>query len=301
MKSIVTHPNFDYLQEAYKDDENLRFAEVEHERFWDGWPKFVLKDVEESIRYKDVTYIWDFSTPVSTMESYFMIRGIISNIADKVRIIMPFFPVATMERETEEGQVITALYFAHMFSKNIPMWRSMKTSIHNFDIHAETVKGYYDEFKITPEMHTTMSLIKAKMNKDTMAVFPDEWAYKRFKNEFKDYDIVICEKRRWKWWKRTVRIKEWDINWRDGVLIDDLIQTGWTLIACGEQLRNAWARKLDAYAPHWVFPNDSYIKVANAFDTLYISDTIPANRERAEGIENMEILEISWLVRKIIS
>jgi len=139
------------------------------------------------------------------------------------------------------------------------------------------------------------------MNKDTMAVFPDEWAYKRFKNEFKDYDIVICEKRRWKWWKRTVRIKEWDINWRDGVLIDDLIQTGWTLIACGEQLRNAWARKLDAYAPHWVFPNDSYIKVANAFDTLYISDTIPANRERAEGIENMEILEISWLVRKIIS
>jgi len=301
MKSIVTHPNFDYLRDSYKDDSGIKFSEVEHERFWDGWPKFVLEDAKNNIEHRDVTYIGDFSTPVSAFESYFMIRWIIGNVADKVRIIMPFFPVATMEREDQPWQVVTAKYFADMFSKNIPMWRSMKPSIHNFDIHALWVKHYYDEFKVTPEMHTTMSLIKEKMHKNTVAVFPDEWAYKRFKHEFKDYDTVICEKRRWKWWKRTVRIKEWDISWRDGMLIDDLIQTWGTLVACWEQLKNAWATKLDAYAPHWVFPHNSHVKVADAFDTLYISDTIPVNRERTKDIQNMEILEIAWLIRKLIA
>ena len=300
MKSIVTHPHFDYLKDTYKNDEGIEFSEVEHKRFWDGWPKFVLKDVEESIRHKDVTYIWDFSTPVSTLESYFMIRGIIGATADKVRIIMPFFPVATMEIEDQPWQVVTAKYFADMFSKSIPPWRSMKTSIHNFDIHALPVKGYYDEFAVTPELHTTMDLIKEKINKNTVIVFPDAWAEKRFKHEFKDYDKVICKKDR-EWSKRDVEIMHWNINWREGIIIDDLIQTWGTLITCADVLRKAGATKLDAYSPHWVFPHDSHVKVAEVFNTLYISDTIPINKERAENIQNMEILEIAWLIRKIIA
>lgn len=298
MKTIVTHPNFDYMQSWYQDKGKFAIGSVKHERFWDGWPNFFLENVKEVIEHQDVTYIWDFSQPRSALESYMMIRAITWNVADKVRIIMPFFPVATMEREDTKWQVVTAKYLADIMSL-MPPWRSMKTSIHNFDIHAVWVKNYYDEFKVTPELHTTMELIKQKIDSDTVIIFPDEGAYKRYKWDFEEYDTVICEKRR-EWNERIVRIKEWNITWKKGIIIDDLIQTWWTLIECADVLRKNGAIQLDAYAPHWVFPKKSHTKVADAFDTLYVSDSIPKNIKRASKIKNMQILEIEPLIKKII-
>ena len=65
-------------------------------------------------------------------------------------------------------------------------------------------------------------------------------------------------------------------------------------------LRNHGATSVRAFAPHGVFPKDSHIKIANSLDELIVTDSIPANIERASTLENMKILSIAPLVERII-
>lgn len=54
--------------------------------------------MKTDIEHQDVTYIGDFSSLYELVEQYTLIRGMIDYYADKIRIIVPYFPVGTMER-----------------------------------------------------------------------------------------------------------------------------------------------------------------------------------------------------------
>ena len=54
--------------------------------------------MKTDIEHQDVTYIGDFSSLDTLVEQYALIRGMIDYYADKIRIIVPYFPVGTMER-----------------------------------------------------------------------------------------------------------------------------------------------------------------------------------------------------------
>ena len=66
--------------------------------FPDGWPNTFIHDVKETVEHQDVTYIADFSRPEYFFPNYATIRALVDYYADKVRVIMPYFPVGTMER-----------------------------------------------------------------------------------------------------------------------------------------------------------------------------------------------------------
>jgi len=65
-------------------------------------------------------------------------------------------------------------------------------------------------------------------------------------------------------------------------------------------LRKNGATRVDAYAPHGVFPQKSYKKLATKLDMLYTTDTIPKNVIRAAKTKNMEIISIEPVVEKLI-
>jgi phosphoribosylpyrophosphate synthetase len=56
--------------------------------------------------------------------------------------------------------------------------------LHTFDIHALQERFFFDSQRINAELHTAMSLIKEKIPKDSVIVFPDEGAQKRFGLDF---------------------------------------------------------------------------------------------------------------------
>ncbi len=299
MKTLITHPDFDYMQDELLKQSEFQLCKRRWEYFKDGEPNFKIEEENGEIEYQDVTYIWDFSNTKKLFENYAAIRAILDWVPNKVRVIMPYFPVGTMERADKKGEAVTAKYFADIIS-SLPSARDKRTSIHHIDIHAPVIKHYYSWNTVTPELHTAMSLIKEKITPETNIVFPDEWAYKRFKWDFEWYNIIICEKRR-EWDERKVRIKEWEIIWTHAIIIDDLGQSWSTLIECNDILRNAWIEKMDAYVTHGVFPNEAYKKVADTFDTVYTTDSIPENIQRASEVVNMEVLHIASLIKKIIS
>lgn len=299
METIIAHPNFEYLADnIVSKNDTIKKWSVKFEYFKDGWPNFYINDIEKDIEHKSITYIWDFSKPEYLFENYSIIRALIGYYADRVRVIVPFFPVGTMERISEKWEVATSRYMADILS-NFPSWRNHKTSIHIFDIHTLEQRFFFDDFKVNPELHTAMSLIKAKISKDTIVVFPDEWAKKRFSKDFEWYEVIACSKVR-KWEEREIVINDWNVSWKEVVIVDDLIQTWWTIIKTAELLRKLWASKVIAFATHWVFPDNSHIKLCSVVDILYATDTIPFNYKKMEDIHNLTVLSISDIINKQI-
>lgn len=300
MKTILAHPRFEYLAENIANDSNWEIVkeDISMKTFPDAWPNIFINDVKNLIEHKEVTYIWDFSKPEDFFINFATIRWIIDYYADKVRVILPYFPVWTMERIETKWEVATAKYFADIMSL-LPQARESKTSIHIFDIHALVERFLFDSRQVNAEIHTAMSLLKEEISGKTI-VFPDDGAKKRFWRDFSDFDTIICGKVR-DGDKRIIQVKEWDPSWKDVIIIDDLIQTWWTIRETTDKLRELWARSVCAYATHGVFPNNSHIELAKNLDKLIVTDSIPENNSRANDVINMQVLSIKPLIEKIIS
>lgn len=297
MNTIISHPNFLYLWEDIAKNMKLNHINIKFDKFPDLWPNIFIENVKDKLEHKEVTYIWDFSNSNDLFFNYSIIRWILDYYVDKLRIIMPYFPVWTMERIDTKWQIATAKYFADIFSQ-IPSGRVWKTSIHTFDIHALVERFLFDSYSVNAEMHTTMNLLEKNIIWKTI-VFPDDWAYKRFEKYFKKFEIIICSKVR-QWDKRIITIKEWNPKWKDTIIIDDLIQSWWTIKNTALKLRELWAKSVDAFATHWIFPNKSHINLSKYLDNLIVTDTIPENINRSKEIKNMKILNINKLIEKII-
>lgn len=174
--------------------------------FADGWPNIIIDDVKTKVEHKDVTYIADFSRPEYLFHNYALIRALVDYYADKVRVIVPYFPVGTMERISKKGEVATASYFADLLS-HVPAGRKKKTSIHTFDIHALSERFLFNSFQVNAELHTTLSLVHPAP--DAIIAFPDEGASKRFSEAFPEHARIICTKVR-NGLERIITIKEGD-------------------------------------------------------------------------------------------
>lgn len=296
-KTLITHPNFEELWKQIAEKRDMNFPQVQFQNFPDSWPDLFIDDIKGSVEHHDVTYIWDFSQPEDLFLNYSIMRGILDYYAGKLRVIMPYFPVGTMERISEKWEIATAKYFADIMS-HLPAGREGKTSIHTFDIHALVERFLFDSFTVNLETHTAMNHIQEILKNKTI-VFPDEGAQKRFAKEFPDTDTIVLSKVR-EGNERKISLKEWNPEEKDLLIVDDLIQSGGTLIKAAEYLRELWAKSVSGFATHGVFPNDSYQKLATSLDTLYVTDSIPENVARSMQVENMEILSLWWDIEKLI-
>lgn len=296
-KTLITHPNFSELWLKIATEKDMDYPQVRFENFPDEWPNLFIDDIKGSIEHQDVTYIWDFSKPEDFFINYSMMRGILDYYAGKLRVIMPYFPVGTMERISEKWEIATAKYFADIMS-HLPEWRNGKTSIHTFDIHTLVERFLFDSFKVNLETHTAMNHLR-EIAKDKVIVFPDEWAEKRFAKEFADHETITLSKKR-VGTERIIELKEGYPEGKDLLLVDDLIQSWGTLVRSAEFLRWLGALSVSWYATHGIFPNESYIKLSQSLDTLYVTDSIPENIHRAKDIENMEIISLVGDYEKLI-
>ncbi len=296
-KTLIVHPNFASLWQKLAQENGMDYPQIRFGDFPDQWPDLSIDDIKGSIEHQDVTYIWDFSHPEDFFKNYAMMRGILDYYAGKLRVIMPYFPVGTMERISQKWEIATAKYFADIMS-HLPSWRSWKTSIHTFDIHALVERFLFDSFKVNLETHTAMWHLR-EIAKYKVIVFPDEGAEKRFAKEFQNHEIITLSKKR-DGSKRIIELKQGNPEGKDLLLVDDLIQSWGTLVRAAGFLRSIWASGVSWYATHGVFPNESHKKISWALDMLYVTDSIPENIQRAIDVENMKIISLRSDYKKLI-
>lgn len=301
MYTVVPFSGCEYLADSLieRNPSYFRGCTVEMWHFPDGTPTLSFPSLKDEIEHKEVVYLWDFSRVETLFDQYNILFNLVKNSVESLTIFMPYFPVGTSERVEKKWETESAHAFAHLLS-SLPSWLSTKNRIHIFDIHALVEQSLFDPERLHAEIHTTTSLLE--LLPEEKIVFPDDGAAKRFRYAFEEYpdrERIICSKVR-NGSEKHITIKEWNPEWCDVVIVDDLIQSGSTLIETARILRSAGARRIRAFASHGIFPSEAHIRIAREIDTLIVTDSLPINRIRAASVSNMEILSLTPLIEKIL-
>jgi phosphoribosylpyrophosphate synthetase len=172
-------------------------------------------------------------------------------------IVLPYYPVATMERVVLEGEIATANTLSRMLS-SLPRVAS-PARVMLYDLHTLQNRFYFHSSAIAT-MHTGIPLIKARIlepcaggHRITAVAFPDEGAQKRFGKMFPRYPTVLCGKTR-VGETRQVVVQDGDPRGQHVLVVDDVVKTGGTLAECAKTLSAAGALTISAYCTHAGFP-----------------------------------------------
>lgn len=273
---------------------SLEEGHVTWDQFNDGFPNLRIHEAPQ-LRGRDVYFLISINSTSSFFEQTCCIHAIPRYAPRRFTIILPFFPTGTMEREEEEGQVATAKVLARVLSLT-PLSRGGPAELIIFDIHALHERFYFGD-NVIPVLRSAVPLLKDALraafpDKLPTIAFPDEGAYKRFHTMFDGFETIFCVKVR-EGDSRVVKVKEGTAEGRAVVIVDDLIMTGGTLIACKDALKALGAISVSAYATHGVFPKSSWKKFLTAgFEKIYITNSCGKTASELMGTAPFQIISL---------
>ncbi|KAB2085422.1 Ribose-phosphate pyrophosphokinase 4 -like protein [Gossypium arboreum] len=269
--------------------------------FDDGFPNLFINNAHD-IRGQHVAFLASFSSPAVIFEQLSVIYNLPRLFVASFTLVLPFFPTGSFERMEEEGDVATAFTMARILS-NIPISRGGPTSVVIYDIHALQERFYFGDH-VLPLFETGIPLLKQRLHQlsdaDKIVVaFPDDGAWKRFHKLLDHFPTVICTKVR-EGDKRIVRLKEGNPTGCHVVIVDDLVQSGGTLIECQKVLFAHGAAKVSAYVTHGVFPKRSWERFTQknnrsekGFAYFWITDSCPQTVKAIENTAPFEVLSLA--------
>ncbi|MCT8621771.1 ribose-phosphate pyrophosphokinase [Glaesserella parasuis] len=173
------------------------------------------------------------------------------------------------------------------------------------DLHAEQIQGFFDV--PVDNVFGSPVLIEDILKKtdlvNPIVVSPDIGGVVRARAIAKllnDADMAIIDKRRPKANVAQVMHIIGDVADRDCILVDDMIDTGGTLVKAAEALKERGARRVFAYATHAVFSGSAAKNLANdALDEVIVTDTIPLSAE-IRALNKVRVLTLSGMLAEAI-
>lgn len=283
-------------------------AELEWKHFNDGFPDLMIKPEHlQMLETCDGTcFIMSLHTPQVIFEQLAVLFALPKHRASNFRVILPWFSTGTMERVETRGQIATAQSLARMISA-VPMGVGGPATVAIYDIHALGCQFYFTD-NVLVELKSAVYLLRQKIQQlkeadpaeEFAIAFPDDGAHKRFYTKFPGFPTVICTKQR-VGDERIVTVKEGEPNGKHCIIVDDLVQSGGTLLQCAKPLRDMGAKKVSCFVTHGVFPKGSHQKfVDNALiDHFWITDSIPTSRD-IDKTGPFEVLSIGPLIAKYL-
>ncbi|NP_001144250.2 Ribose-phosphate pyrophosphokinase 3, chloroplastic [Zea mays] len=309
--SMKTHKNVllfyceemrDLAQQVVARNDDIELRSISWRTFPDGYPNLFISNAH-NIRGQHVAFLASFSSPSVIFEQLSVIYNLPKLFISSFTLILPFFPTGTSERMEDEGDVATAFTLARFLS-NIPISRGGPSSLVIFDIHALQERFYFGD-SVLPCFESGIPLLKSKLQElpdshNITIAFPDDGAWKRFYKQLQHFPMVICNKVR-EGEQRIVRIKEGDPRGRHVVIVDDLVQSGSTLIECQKVLAAHGAAKVSAYVTHGIFPNSSWEKFQHdngegpehGLSHFWLTDSCPLTVKAVKGRRPFEILSLA--------
>uniref|UniRef100_A0A7S4SN25 Phosphoribosyltransferase domain-containing protein n=1 Tax=Alexandrium monilatum TaxID=311494 RepID=A0A7S4SN25_9DINO len=285
--------------------EQGELSELEWHHFPDGFPNLAVQkeDAQRLESFYGTCLIISFHTPAVIFEQLCLLYALPRLGARNLRVILPWFSTGTMERVEQLGQIATAASLAKMLSA-CPHGPTGPATVVIYDIHALQEQFYFSD-TVLVELKSAVWLLRTRLeelqkehpDEEIAIVFPDDGAQKRFKAKFKEFPQVLCSKVR-EGDKRIVKIQEGTAEKRHCVIIDDLVQSGGTLMECAAPLKQQGASKVSCFVTHGVFPNSSWRKFLDGgvFHKVWITDSIPTTAAQVAGQEPFEVLSLAPLI-----
>lgn len=267
------------LAEDVVKNMNLKLGDMEIRRFADGE---VFVQVGESVRNKDVYVIQPTGRPSSNenwMELYCIIDALKRASAKRITAVIPYYGYSRQDRKNEPRVPITAKLVANLLTE------SGVGRVLSLDLHAAQIQGFFD---IPVDHMQSKNIFLEKIRKDldisnSIIVSPDIGGIGRARLIAKalKLDIAIIDKRRDRANECEVMNIIGDVKGKDAIIIDDIIDTGGTLIKSINALKQSGMRRIFVFITHAVCSGDVYERInASEIEKLYITDSLKVINER---------------------
>jgi ribose-phosphate pyrophosphokinase len=275
----------------------VELGQAEVGRFSDGE---VTVEIQQNVRARDVFVVQPTCSPTNEnlMELFIMVDALKRASARRITAVIPYYGYARMDRRPRSMRVpISAKVVANML-ESVGVERVL-----TMDLHADQIQGFFDipvdNIYASPVL---LSDLKSKAYSDLVVISPDVGGVVRARALAKQLgcDLAIIDKRR-----PTANVSEvmhviGEIEGRNCVIMDDMIDTAGTLVKAAEVLKERGAQSVYAYCTHPVFSGPAIDRIsASHIDEVVITNTIPLNAA-ARACPKIRQLSVAFLFAESI-
>jgi ribose-phosphate pyrophosphokinase len=266
-------------------------------RFSDGE---VTVEVHQNVRARDVFVVQPTCQPTNEnlMELLIMVDALKRASARRITAVIPYFGYARQDRRPRSMRVpISAKVVANLL-ETVGVERVL-----TMDLHADQIQGFFDipvdNIYASPVL---LSDLKSKAYPDLVVVSPDVGGVVRARALAKQLgsDLAIIDKRRPKANVSEVMHVIGEIEGRNCVIMDDMIDTAGTLVKAAEVLKERGAKRVFAYCTHPIFSGPAIERIAKSqLDEVVITNTIPLS-DAAKACKKIRQLTVAFLFAETI-
>ena len=251
----------------------------------------------ETVRGADVFVVQPTSPPVNEnlMELLVIIDALRRASARRITAVIPYYGYARQDRKARPRDPITSKLVANLLTQ------AGARRVLSIDFHAPQIQGFFD----IPVDHLYASPIMVDYFKDfdrsdLIAVAPDVGSVKRVRSfaETLNIPMAIIDKRRPKPNVAEVMNVIGEVENKNVILLDDIIDTAGTITAAAEVLKEKGAKDVYACGTHALFSGPAIKRLKNAPITkIIVTNTIS---QEGHNLDNLEVLSVAPLVGEAI-
>ena len=260
----------------------------------------IYMEINENIRGNSIFLIQSISSPANDnlMELLLCIDALKRSSAKNITTVIPYFGYARQDRKVAPRTSISAKLVSNLITK------AGADRVVTVDLHAGQIQGFFDipvdNLFATPIFARH---IKKKLNsKNLICVSPDVGGVERTRALARKLDvgIGIIDKRRPSPGKSQVMNVIGNVKGKTCIIVDDIIDSGGTIVNAAQALINRGAREVHVYITHGVLSGQAVEKIKKSkIKNLVVTDTID-NSEKLKKAKNIEVLTISNLLSEAI-
>jgi len=255
--------------------------------------------IQENVRGADVFVVQPTCTPVDQhlMELLLMMDALKRASAERITAVLPYYGYARQDRKDRPRMPISARLVASLLE------RAGADRILALDLHAAQIQGFFDvpvdHLFATPVM---IDYFDEMRGEGVTVVSPDAGGVERARAFAKRMDspLAIIDKRR-----TDVNVAEvmhiiGEVEGQHCLIVDDLIDTGGTLVKATEALLKQGAKSVRACATHAVLSGPAVERIENSdIEEVIVSNSIPLS-DHADGCRRIKVLSVAPLLAKAI-
>lgn len=276
-----------YLADEIADFYGQPLGKMDVLKFSDGE---IQPEIKESVRGSFVFIIQNTNAPGDNLlELLMMIDAVKRASADYIAVVIPYFGYARQDRKDRPRVGIGAKLVANLLQA------AGANRVMTMDLHAGQIQGFFD----IPVDHLNSSAVfipyiqKSKWNNLCFAS-PDVGSVKRARIYAQHFnaDMVICDKYR----KKANEIAEMtligNVEGKDVVLVDDMIDTGGTLCNAAQIIMNKGAKSVRALCTHAVLSGKAYENIEKSMlSELIVTNSLPLKQE-SKKIKSLSVAKL---------
>ena len=296
MKILTGNSNKDLSEKISKNLKN-KIVNSSIRKFSDGE---IYIEINENIRGNSIFIIQSVSSPANDnlMELLLCIDALRRSSAKNITAVIPYFGYARQDRKVVPRTSISAKLVSNLITN------AGADRIVTVDLHSGQIQGFFDipvdNLFATPIF--SRHIKKKIKSKNLICVAPDVGGVERARALGRKLDVglAIIDKRRPAPGKSQVMNVIGNVKDKICVMVDDIIDSGGTIVNAADALKKRGAKEVHVYATHGVLSNDAIVKIKKSkIKNCVITDTIDSSN-KLKKVRNIEILSISNLLAEAI-